>query len=102
MNSKILTLLGFASKSGNLSFGMDSAVESLKKGKSKLIIVASDISEKSRKEIKYFSDKYGAETCDVCDMETLSHAVGHKGGIISVNDDNFAKAIKGGNANGKN
>lgn len=103
MNEKVLTLLGFASKSGNLSYGADSVKESLKRKRAKLIIIAKDISDKSRKEIKFFALKTDTPVIDAdFDIETLSHAIGKKGGIISVNDTGFASVIKGGNANGKN
>ena len=46
-NSKALTLLGFASKAGKLSFGADAALKSLKEKKAKLIVAACDVSEKS-------------------------------------------------------
>ena len=48
MNSKVLTMLGFAAKAGKLSFGMDAAVSSIKAKKARLIIVAADVSEKSQ------------------------------------------------------
>lgn len=103
MNDKILTLLGFASKSGNISFGMDAAKESLKKGKSKLILIACDISEKSIKEIRFFSEKKQVVTVLTdYSVNTFSSATGHKGGILSVNDKGFADAIRGGITNGKN
>ena len=106
---KRLTLLGFASKAGKLSFGMDAACTALKKKQACLVVTAQDVSEKSRKEITFWARKSDIPvlTLDKCDMETLSHAVGRKGGIISVNDSGFAKALikeidlTGGNANGK-
>lgn len=103
MNDKTLTLLGFASKSGNISYGADSVKEALKKNKAKLVIIAKDISEKSRKEIKFFASKNNTEVIDSeFDIDTLSHSIGKKGGIISVNEIGFANALRGGNANGKN
>ncbi len=101
MNDKFLALIGFASKSGNLSFGADSVNESLKRNKAKLVIIANDISDKSRKEIKFFASKSDVPVLDAeYDISVLSHATGKKGGIISVNEIGFANAIKGGNANG--
>ncbi len=101
MNDKILTLLGFASKSGNLSFGADAVKESVKKGKAKLVLVACDISAKSLKEITFTAQNNGVKAFPVVyTIETLSHATGHKGGIISVNENGFAEAIEGGIANG--
>lgn len=94
MNNKILTLLGFASKAGKLSFGFDSSVTAMKTGKSKLIVIAEDISPKSRKEALFFADKSKVKYKDLegIDIKALSDAVGKKCGIISVNDENFAKA----------
>lgn len=94
MTNKILTLLGFASKAGRLSYGMDMTVEAIKNKKSKLIVFANDISEKSRKEIEFYTNKHRTERINLdCDMETLSYAIGKKCGIVSVNDKGFAEAI---------
>lgn len=95
LESKILTLLGFASKSNKLSFGFASSSETLKKQKSKLIVVGFDISEKSKKEIRFLAKKNGVNVIVLqnTDTNTLSHAVGRNCGIISVNDDSFASAI---------
>ena len=56
MRNKLLTLLGFAAKSGNISYGMAKARESLAKGKARLAVAACDVSEKSRKEIGFFCE----------------------------------------------
>lgn len=95
MESKILTLLGFASKARKLSFGAASSSETLKSGKSKLIVISCDISEKSKKEIRFLSDKYSVDAIilDTVSTITLSNAVGRNCGILSVNDSSFASAI---------
>lgn len=93
MNSKLLTLLGFASKAGKLGFGMDATVGSLKAKKAHLIVAAADVSEKSRKEITYFAKESVPFIVIDCDMETLSKAVGKKCGIISVLDKGFKESI---------
>ena len=102
MNSKILTLLGFASKARKLSYGMNEAKISLEKGKSKLIVVAENVSPKSQKEINFSSrnNHVNVITLKGVSIETLSNAVGRNCGIISVNDSGFADAISiGGYAN---
>lgn len=104
---KILTLLGFASKARKLSFGMDASCTAIKRKLSHLVVVAEDVSEKSRKEITFAAAKIQVPviTLKNCNMEKLSHAVGKKGGIISVNQIGFAQSIikeiglTGGNAN---
>lgn len=92
MNSKILTLLGFAAKAGYLSFGMDATVTSIKARKAKLIVIANDVSSKSQKEVRFFAKK--TPVCELqCDKQTLSHAVGKQCGILSVNDEGFKNSI---------
>jgi len=104
LNSKALALLGFASKAGKLDYGMQKAIESIKKNKSKLIVTACDLSKKSEKEILFFARNKNicTVTLDEVTIEKLSTAVGKKCGIISVNDNGFADAISntlGGYAN---
>ena len=96
MENKALTLLGFASKSGKLGFGFASCKDSLNRKKSRLIICAYDLSEKSKKEALFYAGKNSIDvlTLKTTDIFTLSNAVGHKCGILSVNDDGFAKSIK--------
>lgn len=98
--------MGFASKACRLSYGMDAAVAAVKKGKSRLIITADDVSQKSKKEIVFYTAKYSVEsiTLNGVNMQSVSDAVGRRCGILSVNDSGFADALKkayfeGGNAN---
>lgn len=95
MENKILTLLGFASKAGKLSFGFSASSDTIKSGKSKLVIISSDISEKSQKEIRFISGKYGVDALllDTVSTIKLSNAVGRNCGILSINDSSFASAI---------
>ena len=95
MNDKILTLLGFATKAAKLSFGFDAVKIALTQSKSKLVLIANDVSQKSKKEISFFSEKFKTKVVVLTnyDMETLSHAVGRKCGIISVNDSSFADGV---------
>lgn len=95
MKNKILTLLGFASKAGKLSYGFDAVVASAKAGKSRLIAVSEEISDKNKKEMQFYSGKYKTHLIILrgMDIKTVSEAVGKKCGIISVNDQGFADAI---------
>ena len=106
MKDKLLTLLGFAAKAGKLCYGMNACVASILTSKAKLLVIASDISSKSRKEINFHADKKNIPVIFLqeIDIQTLSNAVGRKCGIISVNDSSFAEGLAkanntGGNAN---
>ena len=93
--SKVLTLLGFASKAGKLSYGFDAVRTALSQKKSKLLLIANDVSPKSQKEVMFFGEKFKTQVIVLndCNMETLSHAVGRKCGIISVNDVSFSQGL---------
>lgn len=95
MNNKILSLLGFATKAGKLSFGFEACVSALNNKKAKLIIVAEDISQKSLKEITFFAQKNNVEhiKTEGITMKTISDSVGRKCGIIAVNDIGFSEAL---------
>ncbi len=95
MNNKELTLLGFAAKAGKLSYGMDAVKTALLQKKSKLVLMANDISPKSQKEVLFFAKKQNVTVNVLRDynMETVSHAVGRKCGILSVNDSSFSNAL---------
>ncbi len=95
MKDKVLTLLGFASKAGKLSFGFDAACTAISQKKSKLVLTACDISPKSQKEMLFYCDKFKTQliVLNDCDMATISHAIGRKCGIVSVNDTPFSEGI---------
>ncbi len=95
MNSKSQALLGFAAKAGRLSYGMDATVSALRSGKSHLVLAASDISRKSKKEIAFFADQHSVRfrVLEGLPMQALSNAVGRRCGILSINDSGFADAF---------
>lgn len=95
MNSKVLTLLGFAAKARKLSYGMNATVFSVKQKKAKTVLVASDISDKSKKEANFYCKKFGVNfiALNNYNIESISRAVGKKCGIVSINDDSFKESI---------
>lgn len=95
MTDKILTLLGFAAKAGKLSYGQAAVTDAIYGGRSNLIVVGSDLSEKSKKEIRFHAAKKQIPVIvfTVCDMETLGRSVGRGCGVVSVNDRSFAEAV---------
>ncbi len=106
MTDKVLTLLGFAAKSGSLIYGANAAITALKTNKTHLVVWADDVSPKTRKEIVFFAEKSKIPTLGLsqCDIQCLSNAVGKKCGVIALTDRQFAEAVikaakSGGNAN---
>ena len=93
--NKIFSLLGFAAKAGKLTYGFEAVVSSVKSKKSALVVIAGDISPKSRKEVLFYAEKFGARHIIFEDItiKEVSLSVGRKCGIISVNDTGFADAL---------
>ncbi len=95
MTDKTLTLLGFAAKAGKLSYGAAKATASIYGARAHLIVTASDLSQKSKKEITFHAAKKQVPVIRLTtnDSQTLSNAVGRKCAVLSVNDESFAAAI---------
>lgn len=93
MNDPVLSRLGMARRAGLLSPGFENAKNCLKGNIAKLIVIASDVSVKTEKEIRFFS---GGKIPVVKINKTIfevTNAIGTKAGVVSVNDEGFAKAI---------
>lgn len=93
MPDKILSLLSLSRRANRISIGFAESKEAVLKGKSRLVIVGSDISAKTEKEIRFFcKDKIIVERISQT-REQISNAIGKSGGVISVNDEGFAKSL---------
>lgn len=93
MSEPLLNLLGIARRAGKLAMGHDMAMESLKKGKSSLLLISSSSSKRLAEEFRRAAENLPA-TAQVravpYSIEALQHAVGYKAGVLSVNDAGFA------------
>ncbi len=78
-----------------MSYGLTSAIDDAKNGKACLLVASSELSNKSLKEARFFCDKAKIKVLPLfqVDIDTLSNAVGHRCGILSVNDSGFSDAI---------
>lgn len=96
MKEKLLSLMGIARRAGRLSLGFDAAADSIKRGRSRLILTAGDLSERSGRAIAAYAQQAGTEVCTTeLTMEEIGKAVGKSmTGIISVNDSGFAEKLK--------
>lgn len=74
--------------------GFDSVKESIMTGKAHLILLASDISAKTEKEIRFFAEKNGTSVIKTdADIDEYGTAIGKKVGVIAVCDEGFAKKM---------
>ncbi|WIV10901.1 ribosomal L7Ae/L30e/S12e/Gadd45 family protein [Proteiniborus sp. MB09-C3] len=91
---KLLSMLGIGRKAGLIVSGEMGCIQSLKEGKSKLLIIASDASYNTKNKFLSLCDKKNTKYIEVGLKEELGVAIG-KGltSVISINDEAFAKAL---------
>ena len=94
MKRKVLSLMGFAKKSGNLVSGVNTCSFAIGKGKAKLVILTEDISAGSEKKIMKEIRKKGVPYIKYGTIDELSHAAGESGrSVFAVLDEQFARSI---------
>ena len=96
MTDKNLGRLGLAKRAGRVAAGFDPALTAVRDGTAKLVLLASDLSEKTLKEWRFATERHTVPT------RTLPHgkaAIGmalgayREVGIVAVCDEGFAAAI---------
>lgn len=92
--TKILSLVGLATKAGRTVSGEFSTEKSVKTGKGFLVIVAEDASENTKKKFRNMGEFYEVPIYFLSDKESLGRAMGKEfRACLAVQDDNFARAI---------
>lgn len=91
---KIYSMLGIARKGGNISIGFDATVSDVEKSKSILVIIASDASDKTKKNVKFICDKYNCNYIEFGEKEIIGKSLGRKVvGVLSIRDKNIASYL---------
>jgi len=91
---KVINLLTICRKAGKLTFGFDASKEAILSEKARLIILASDISQKTEKEIRFFAAKTNITVLRTdINIGELSAGTGKKAGVIAVCDEGFAQGF---------
>lgn len=94
MNNKIYGLLGLARKAGKISFGTQSCIEAIEKRKAKLVIIAEDCSDRTKKNFEDISNTANVPIRVIGTIENISKCIGQNNkAVIVVRDENFAKEI---------
>lgn len=92
--NKVFGMLGLAKRAGKVQTGEFLCDKAIKSGQSRLIIIASDISENSKKAICDACNYYSVEYVEYGTAEELGKITGSSTRVVvSVNDDSFKNAI---------
>ncbi len=95
MNNKILSLLGLATRSGNLVSGEYMTEKAVKGGRAFLVIVSSEASENTKKKFTNMCSFYEVPLYFYGAMEELGHCMGKAfRASVAVTDEGFAKGIR--------
>ena len=93
---KILSLLGMARRAGRLSLGHDAAEEAIVKNKAKLCLCCADASARLQREMRHncsYAHKSIPYFTATFSMAALSHAIGSKAAVVTVDDAGFAAKL---------
>ena len=95
MDRRLSSLLSLAAKSGNITTGEDSCVRAIRNGSAKLVIVATDASDNTRKKFKDKAGFYNVPHCEFSAKEELNKTIGKSNrATLVITDAGFAGAIK--------
>ena len=95
MINKIYSMIGLSMKAGKLAYGSDMCEENIKRNNAKLLIVAEDASDNTKKKISNLCMSNNVEVIFFGTIDLISHSIGKSNkAIIAILDDGFAKKIK--------
>ncbi|MRH42301.1 YlxQ family RNA-binding protein [Aquibacillus halophilus] len=94
MSRDYLNLLGLAYRAQKCTLGEESIIRDIQKQKAKLVLLASDTGQNTRKTITDKCSYYQIPLIIVDDRDTISHAIGKSGRVaIAILDSGFATKI---------
>ena len=95
MNNKIINLLGLATRARNIVSGDNAVENALKLNKVKMLIISEEASDKTKKNYKFYANKYNIPIIFIGTIEELSKAIGENNrAIIGIKDINIVKGIQ--------
>lgn len=93
-NDKFSGLLGLCRKAGKMSVGHDESKISVKNGNAIICILASDSSDRLRKEFRTLCEEKGVTILEVpYKIEQFAFIIGSKAAVITVNDEGFGNKL---------
>lgn len=92
--NKILSLAGLAMKAGKVASGEFATEKAVKSGLARLVLVAEDASDNTKKMFANMCDYYKVPLYFYSDKETLGAAIGRQyRASLALTDEGFAKTV---------
>lgn len=90
-----LSVLGLIRRAGKLQWGYDTAVESVRSGACCLVLLACDLSDKTKKNMRFEANRQNVPVIETaCTMDDVFVTMGKRTGIIAVCDRGFAEKLR--------
>lgn len=95
MKDRLLSTLGICRKAGKLVLGFDAVSDAAREQSLALILLSSDLSPKSAKEMAFTAEKFHTPYCSApFMMDDIRLRLGKRCGIIGVTDPGLAETLK--------
>ncbi len=95
IQNKVISYLGLATKSGNIASGEFLTEKAVKEGKAKLVLVAEDASDNTKKKFQNMCEYYGVPLYIFGDKDSLGHGMGKEmRASLAILDQGFADAVE--------
>lgn len=95
IQNKVLSYIGLATKSGNIASGEFLTEKAVKEGKARLVLVADDSSDNTKKKFTNMCEFYKVPIYFFGDKGSLGHGMGKEmRASLAILDQGFADAIE--------
>lgn len=94
MNDRLLSMLGICKRAGQLIAGFDPVKKSVQCGRALLVLTASDLSDRTKKEIAYLTRETEIPCLETArTLDEFEFALGRRAGVYCVEQEGFAKKL---------
>lgn len=95
INDRVISMLGLAERAGKISSGEFAVEKAVKEGRARLVVIASDVSDNTRKMFQNMCEYYRVPLEVYSDKKTLGHGIGKEmRASLAVLDQGFADAVR--------
>lgn len=88
-----MNLLGLAQRARKLITGAETVISSIKQGKVKAVILASDIHENTSEKVLRAAKNANIPVIDIFSSDEITSAIGKKRKVLALIDSGFYKAL---------
>ena len=94
---KAMNLIGLAMRAGKLVTGEELTIADIRRNKAKIVFVANDASENTKKKIKDKSSYYEVPCFELFSEAEITQMIGRPRKVFGILDNGFAKKNQGAN-----